>query len=146
MAQADTSITPALGDDPQQRPPSAGSSSRRLIWILLFVGLAIFLLTYIIAAVAAGSGVPRGTSVLGVDIGGMSKTKAIETLRAELPARLPARIQVSAAEKQVGVDTADAGLAVDYTATVSAAGTSSLNPFTIIRSLTTDKSVDPVVI
>ena len=146
MAQADTSIIPAQGDEPQQPPPSADSPSRRLVWILLLVGLATFLLAYIIAAVAAGSGVPRGTSVLGVNIGGMSKTEAVETLRAELPSRLPARIQVTAADEQLGIKTADAGLSVDYAATVSAAGTSSLNPITIIRSLTTDNSVDPVVI
>ena len=145
MAQADTSIIPAVGDEPQQPPPSADSPNRRLVWIFLLAGLAIFLLAYIIAAVTAGSGVPRGTTVLGVDIGGMSRTEAVETLRAELPARLPARIQVTAADKQIGIKTADAGLSVDYAATVSAAGKSSLNPIAIIRSLTTDKSVDPVV-
>ena len=145
MAQADTSIIPALGDEPQQPPPSATSPNRRLVWIFLLAGLAIFLLAYIIAAVTAGSGVPRGTTVLGVDIGGMSRTEAVQTLRAELPARLPARIQVTAADKQIGIKTAEAGLSVDYAATVSAAGKSSLNPIAVIRSLTTDKSVDPVV-
>jgi vancomycin resistance protein YoaR len=145
MAQADTSIIPALGDEPQQAPPSATSPNRRLVWIFLLAGLAIFLLAYIIAAVTAGSGVPRGTTVLGVDIGGMSRTEAVQTLRAELPARLPARIQVTAADKQIGIKTAEAGLSVDYAATVSAAGKSSLNPIAVIRSLTTDKSVDPVV-
>jgi vancomycin resistance protein YoaR len=145
MAQADTSIIPVVGDEPQQPPPSADSPNRRLVWIFLLAGLAIFLLAYIIAAVTAGSGVPRGTTVLGVDIGGMSRTEAIQTLRAELPARLPARIQVTAADKQIGIKTAEAGLSVDYAATVSAAGKSSLNPIAVIRSLTTDKSVDPVV-
>ena len=145
MAQADTSIIPALGDEPQQPPPSATSPNRRLVWIFLLAGLAIFLLAYIIAAVTAGSGVPRGTTVLGVDIGGMSRTEAVQTLRAELPARLPARIQVTAADKQISIKTAEAGLSVDYAATVSAAGKSSLNPIAVIRSLTTDKSVDPVV-
>jgi vancomycin resistance protein YoaR len=145
MAQADTSIIPALGDEPQQAPPSATSPNRRLVWIFLLAGLAIFLLAYIIAAVTAGSGVPRGTTVLGVDIGGMSRTEAVQTLRAELPARLSARIQVTAADKQISIKTAEAGLSVDYAATVSAAGKSSLNPIAVIRSLTTDKSVDPVV-
>ncbi|HEY3200762.1 MAG TPA: hypothetical protein VGK55_09460, partial [Actinomycetes bacterium] len=144
MAQADTSIIPALGDEPQQPPSSADSPNRRLVWIFLLAGLAIFLLAYIIAAVTAGSGVPRGTTVLGVDIGGMSRTEAVQTLRAELPARLPARIQVTAADKQIRIKTAEAGLSVDYAATVSAAGKSSLNPIAVIRSLTTDKSVDPV--
>jgi vancomycin resistance protein YoaR len=145
MVQADTSIIPAVGDEPQQPPPSADSPNRRLVWIFLLAGLAIFLLAYIIAAVTAGSGVPRGTTVLGVDIGGMSRTEAVQTLRAELPARLPARIQVTAADKQIGIETAEAGLSVDYAATVSAAGKSSLNPIAVIKSLTTDKSVDPVV-
>jgi vancomycin resistance protein YoaR len=145
MAQADTSIIPAVGDEPQQPPPSADSPNRRLVWIFLLAGLAIFLLAYIIAAVTAGSGVPRGTTVLGVHIGGMSRTEAIQTLRAELPARLPAFIQVTAADKQLDIKTAEAGLSIDYAATVSAAGKSSLNPIAVIRSLTTDKSVDPVV-
>jgi vancomycin resistance protein YoaR len=145
MAQADTSIIPAVGDEPQPPPASPRSPNRRLIWVLLLTGLAVFLLAYIIAAITAGSGVPRGTTVLGVNIGGMSRTEAVQTLRAELPARLPARIQVTAADKQIGVKTSDAGLAVDYVATVSAAGTSSLNPIAIIKKLTSDTSVDPVV-
>jgi hypothetical protein len=57
MAQADTSIIPAVGDEPQQPPPSADSPNRPLVWIFLLAGLAIFLLAYIIAAVTAGSGV-----------------------------------------------------------------------------------------
>jgi vancomycin resistance protein YoaR len=145
MAEADTSIIPALGDEPQQPSASPDSPNRRLVWILLLAGFAILLLAYIIAAIAAGSGVPRGTTVLGVDIGGMSRTEAEQTLRTELPAQLPARIQVTAADTQVPVTTADAGLSVDYAATVSAAGTSSLNPISIIKNLTTDRSVDPVV-
>src|SRR5262245_31191835 len=145
MAQADTSIIPSLGDEPQQPSSSPNSPNRRLVWILLLAGFATLLLAYVIAAIAAGSGVPRGTTVLGVGIGGMSRTEAVETLRTELPGRLPTDMQVTAGDEQTGIKTADAGLSVDYAATVSAAGTSSLNPISIIKSLTTDKSVDPVV-
>ncbi len=148
MAQADTSIIPALGDEPQEPPAGAPPPTRRrwlVWWIPLVAGMGILLLTYIIAAIAAGSGVPRGTTVLGVNIGGMSKADATETLRSELPARLPGQIQVTTADEKVDVDTAEAGLAVDSAATVEAAGEASLNPVTLIRSLMTDSSVEPVV-
>lgn len=146
MAQADTSIISALGDGPPEPPKPAARTNRRLVWILVLAAVAIFLLTYLVAALAAGRGVPRGTSVLGVDIGGMSRTEAVETLRAKLPARLPELIHVTAANKKIDIKTAEAGLAVDYAATVAAAGESSLNPITLVRSLVTDKAVDPVVI
>src|SRR4030095_7191120 len=128
MAQADTSIIPALGDEPQQAPPSATSPNRRLVWIFLLAGLAIFLLAYIIAAVTAGSGVPRGTTVLGVDIGGMSRTEAVQTRRAEAPAPPPPRLQVAAGEKEKKNKAAEGRFLGDFAATVSAAGKSSLNP------------------
>ena len=54
MAEADTSIIPALGDEPQQPSASPDSPNRRLVWILLLAGFAILLLAYIIAAIAAG--------------------------------------------------------------------------------------------
>jgi vancomycin resistance protein YoaR len=147
MAQADTSIVPALGGEPQEPLPEAPTPNRRrrMVWIPLAAGFAILLLTYVIAAIAAGSGVPRGTTVLGVGIGGMSKADATETLRSKLPARLPGQIQVTATDEKVDVDSAEAGLAIDFAATVEAAGDSSLNPFTLIKNLATDKSVEPVV-
>ncbi len=88
-------------------------------------GAAVLLVGGYAAAVAAVSGdVPAGTSVQGVDIGGMSGEEAAATLEAELGDEANAPIEVQAGEETAELDPATAGLSVDWTATAEqAAGT-----------------------
>ena len=73
------------------------------------------------AAVYAGTGVPRGTSVVGVDIGGLSERSAVERLERELGPRAAQPLQVRVQGREVTLEPAEAGLSLDSRATVDAA-------------------------
>jgi vancomycin resistance protein YoaR len=97
------------------------------------------------AAVAYAGDVPRGTTVLGIDLGGQSRTEAAESLRAGLDARdqqVTAPVKVRVGEQHTEVKPADVGLAVDLDATVDAAIKADRNP---LAALFGDHEVDPVV-
>ncbi|MEH1130580.1 hypothetical protein [Micromonospora sp. CPCC 206061] len=99
------------------------------------------------AAYAYAGEVPRGTTVLGIDIGGRSRTDAAEALRAGLAAqadRLAAAIPVRLGDNQQisEVKPAEIGLSVDVEATVVAAADGPSSPF---RLLFGSHTVEPVV-
>ena len=91
--------------------------------VLLLVGLLLLLGGgYAAAYVAAGDNVPRGTTVAGVDIGGRTQAEAVLALEAGLSERSTAPIRVSVDGTTEEVAPEQAGLAVDYAASVEAAG------------------------
>lgn len=97
------------------------------------------------AAYAYAGEVPRGTTVLGVDLGGMSRTEAVQTLRADLDRRadtLAAPVSVQVGEQSAQITPADVGLAVDVEATVAAAVRTRPNPFSLLFG---SRTVKPVV-
>lgn len=75
---------------------------------------------YVGAYAAAGAKVPRGTSVAGVDIGGLENDAAIAKIEQELGNRQQVKITVDG--KPAQVQTADLGISVDAAASVSEAG------------------------
>jgi vancomycin resistance protein YoaR len=84
----------------------------------------------------AGDNVPRHSSVAGVQIGGLPPGQAEDALRAGLAERAAAPLVISAAGERVSVAPAEAGLAVDYAASVAqAGGGGSWNPTTILTVL-----------
>lgn len=96
------------------------------------------------AAYAYAGDVPRGTTVLGVDLGGMTRAEAAEALRAGLAAQaeaLAAPVEVRVGDATTELDPAEVDLAVDVDATVAAAAGAG-NPFTALFG---SRSVDPVV-
>jgi vancomycin resistance protein YoaR len=91
---------------------------------------------YLAGHALAGENVPRNASVAGVPIGGLSVGQAQEKLRSELAARSKAHLVISAGEEQISVAPAEAGLAVDYAASVAqAGGGGSWNPVAILTVL-----------
>ncbi|MEU5723701.1 VanW family protein [Micromonospora sp. NPDC047738] len=131
---------------PTPEPPGGRLRSRRGR-LLLAGGI-------IAAVLAAGTGlgayayagdVPRGTTVLGAELGGRSRAEAVRALRAELDRRsaaLNAPITVTIGEKSVEVKPADVGLAIDVDATVAAAAAAEAHP---VSRLVGSRTVDPVV-
>ena len=88
----------------------------------LVVLLVLGALTWVAAYVAAGDRVPRGTTAAGVAIGGLTREGAVARLEQALGdrARGPLTIDVDGRERRLAP--VEAGLAVDWEATVAEAG------------------------
>jgi vancomycin resistance protein YoaR len=100
-----------------------------------------------VAAVLAGAGlvtytlkgdVPRGTRVLGLDLGAKSRADAEQTLNDGLAARIAAPVKVDLGGRPVQVAPADIGLSLDTAATVEAATRGSAKLFG-------ERTVEPVI-
>ncbi|MFE9653963.1 VanW family protein [Micromonospora sp. NPDC006431] len=140
----DDGSEPTVASTPE--PPEGRRRSRRGR-LLLAGGI-------VAAVLAAGTGlgayayagdVPRGTTVLGAELGGRSRAEAVRALRAELDRRsatLNAPLTVTVGEKSVEVKPADVGLAIDVDATVAAAAAAEAHP---VSRLVGSRTVDPVV-
>ncbi|MFG2147644.1 hypothetical protein ACGFRG_26180 [Streptomyces sp. NPDC048696] len=92
------------------------------------------------------SEVPKGTTVLGVDIGGGSKEQAVAKLDATLGKRAvqPLRLTVDGKKETLAPD--KAGLTLDSQATVRNAAGSDYNPVSVISSLFGGKrAAEPVI-
>lgn len=102
-------------------PPT---TTRRVRIAAIVAGGAVVLAggTYVAAYAAAGDTVPRSASVAGVAIGGQSREQAARTLEAALGPRTTAPVTLTAGDFRIPVSPADAGLTVDYAASVTATG------------------------
>ncbi|MEO3747190.1 VanW family protein [Plantactinospora sp. B5E13] len=149
-----TGTTPTFGGPPattattDQLEPAPAPPRGRARRALLAGGVAVAVL------LAAGVGtvgyayageVPRGTTVLGVDLGGRSQTEAAQALRADLERRaetFAAPVPVRIGDRTGEVTPAAIGLAVDVEATVAAAVDHRPSPFGLLFG---SRKVEPVV-
>ncbi|MFJ5288371.1 hypothetical protein [Streptomyces sp. NPDC088348] len=81
------------------------------------------------------SDVPKGTTVLGVDIGGGTRDEAVNKLDSALGQRVNAPIQLSVDGRKTELRPATAGLTLETQATVRSAAGSDYNPVSVIGSL-----------
>ncbi|MFI0504938.1 hypothetical protein ACH3WN_19180 [Streptomyces albogriseolus] len=122
-------------------PPPAGSAKApkkkgRNKLVLLATGVVL------VAGVAYGAGllmnrsdVPKGTTVLGIEIGGGTRDEAVKKLDGALDGRLNKPLKLSVDGKTFELQPDNAGLQVDIDATVGKAATSDYNPVNVIGSL-----------
>ncbi|MFI7353929.1 VanW family protein [Streptomyces avidinii] len=98
-------------------------------------------------AFAVGGDIARGTRVLGVDVGGMSRTEARRALTRELGPTAAAPIAVKIGDRVEKADPAALGLSLDTDATLDSAARTGYGPVTVIGSLFTsaDRDVAPVI-
>ncbi|QGU08469.1 Vancomycin B-type resistance protein VanW [Corynebacterium occultum] len=127
--------------------PNHGKSSGRGAKIL--IGTLVGLIA--IAAVVLGvdyflnkDKVPRGATVGGIAIGGMSPEEARTTLEYSLGGAVEEPVIIHAGELQSQLIPAQSGISVNWQETVEAAGTQSLNPVTRLLGLSRDYEVDIV--
>ncbi|NYI71937.1 vancomycin resistance protein YoaR [Naumannella cuiyingiana] len=131
------------------RPDPSRDKPRRRGWVVGLV-VALFVLAlgglYLAGYLAAGDVVPRNASVAGISLGGLPRAEANDKLRAELAEAESAELELRAGEKTATVKPADAGLAIDYEATLAATGVGrSASPAHILRVLTGGGATEPVV-
>ncbi|TXS12685.1 hypothetical protein EAO71_36285 [Streptomyces sp. ms191] len=81
------------------------------------------------------SEVPKGTTVLGVDIGGGTKEEAVNRLDSALGKRAKAPLRLNVGGKEVLLAPDKAGLSLDSQETVRGAAGSDYNPVSVIGSL-----------
>ncbi|MGW4804234.1 hypothetical protein [Kitasatospora sp. NPDC004272] len=142
---------PAAGE-PKPAAPAApaakkkGGRGKKLV--VTGVGGVLFL-----GAAAYGAGlmmnqsdIPKGTTVLGTDIGGDSRDQAVKVLDGSVAkvGQQPVRLKVG--DQSLTLDPASAGLSFDTTATVDGLTKHSYSPVDVLGSLTGDaKAVAPQV-
>ena len=117
-----------------------GRTRRIVIGVILGV-LGLCVLAYGADYLLTKGKVPRGTTVAGVSIGGMSNADARALLEKELGTRLTDPVKVAAGDMNTTVNPTDAGLQVDWVSTIRAAGSPPLNPIVKITSFFTEHEV-----
>ncbi|MGK5698029.1 hypothetical protein ACSNOJ_34985 [Streptomyces sp. URMC 128] len=126
--------------EPVSPPPASSSKAPkkkgRNKLVLLAAGLVV------VAGGVYGAGllmnrtdVPKGTSVLGVDIGGTTRDGAVKKLNDAFDGRVGKPLKLSVDGKTVSLDPDKAGLQFDMDATADAAAKSDYNPVSVIGSL-----------
>ncbi|MFE7517619.1 hypothetical protein ACFU8I_41290, partial [Streptomyces sp. NPDC057540] len=129
---------PAPAPAPRPAPAADRAPAKKGRSKLVLAAVGVFGL----AGVAYGAGlllnhsdVPKGTTVLGVDIGGGTKEEAVNKLDAALGKRATAPLQLGVGGKKVELAPDKAGLALDSQETVRGAAGSDYNPVSVIGSL-----------
>lgn len=98
------------------------ATDRRVLTLLLAGLVVLFGGMYVAGYAFTGDKVPRGTTVAGVDIGGLEPAAAETALEDELGPRAEEPIVVAADGHRAKIRPARAGLAVDYEESVDQAG------------------------
>ncbi len=139
--------TPETPLDPTEASGTESAPSRGRVIVLAAVGvLAVLLGGYAILAVTLGGSVPRGTSVGGVDVSGLTRDQAGQRLRDRLLPRADDSFEVSVRGKAYTLRPADAGLVLDLPATLDAVYVPrTLNPVEVSRALRGGGDVAPVL-
>jgi vancomycin resistance protein YoaR len=103
-------------------PAQDRSADRRVISLLLVGLVVLFGGLYAAGWAFASDKVPRGTTVAGVEIGGLRPAAATDRLEERLAPRLDDPVVVVADGRRVRIDPAAAGFGVDYAESVDRAG------------------------
>ncbi|MFW3472370.1 hypothetical protein [Streptomyces microflavus] len=139
--------TAAARPAPKPAPAPAPAKKGRSKLVLLGVAAIVLLgIAYGAGLLLNHSEVPKGTTVLGVDIGGGTKEEAVAKLDAALGERSQAPLTLSVDGKEQKLDPSRAGLTLDSQETVRGAAGSDYNPVSVIGSLFGGaRTADPVI-
>lgn len=137
--------TPDNTETTADRSSMGGAHGRRALLITgaVLAGAAAF---YSGMLVGSAGDVPANTTVLGVQIGGLSQAEAVAVLDDELSPRAARNIELTAYESATDVTPADFGLRFDAFATVANASERLYNPLAMVQRLFGPVPVDPIVV
>ena len=148
---------PAPSGDPAAPPPAGPGSPldglagdgapSRAPQVALWAGAGLVVLAGLYAGAqwAVADTVPKGTTVAGVEIGGMDAGAAVAALDDGLGPRATEPVEVRAGEASSTVDPADAGLAFDAQDTVDGLTGFTLSPTRLWEHVVGGDEVPPVV-
>ena len=124
------------GEPPAPEKPAAARGrgrSRLRLAVLAVVGLAV--VAYGAGLYLSQEDVPAGTTVLGVDIGGLSSQEAVNRLDSEFEQANNAPLTLRIGDQEVELKPSVAGLAVNTEATVHSVSGQDYNPVSVYGSL-----------
>ncbi|WSQ35494.1 hypothetical protein OG609_14040 [Streptomyces sp. NBC_01224] len=137
---------PAPAARPAPAPAPAKKKGRSKLVLLCAGVVGLLGVAYGAGLLMNHSDVPKGTTVLGVDIGGGTKEEGVAKLDAALGKRAETPLQLSVDGKKAELAPDKAGLGLDSQETVRSAAGSDYNPVSVIGSLFGGKrAVDPVI-
>ncbi|MFD9338164.1 hypothetical protein ACFWBF_27755, partial [Streptomyces sp. NPDC060028] len=126
-------------------PAKPAKKGRNKLVLLGGAAIALLGVAYGAGLLLNHSDVPKGTTVLGVDISG-SRDEAVSKLQTAFGNRAAAPLQLSVGGKQVELKPEKAGLTLDSQTTVRNAAGSDYNPVTVIGSLFgSERAAEPVM-
>ncbi|HZC27779.1 MAG TPA: VanW family protein, partial [Actinopolymorphaceae bacterium] len=127
-------------------PPEPERRTGRIIALAVGGVVIVVLGVYTMLVFALGDKVPRGTTVAGVHVGGLSLSAAEARLRDQLLPRSEQPIDLTAAGKSYSLKPADAGLALDVSGTADKAFVArTFNPAKVFRAVAGGGEVAPVL-
>ena len=135
---------PPADDPPTEQIPAVTPPPRPRRRALLLTGAAVvglLVLLYAVDLVSSSGSVPRGVTVAGQEIGGLSHDEAEQRVRAVVEPRTTQPVSVAVGDVTSDIDPKTAGLAVDWSGTIDRCGSQSLNPITRLRSFFTTREV-----
>nr|WP_246489251.1 VanW family protein [Kutzneria kofuensis] len=119
-------------------PPSEDGPDRRKLLRRGLIGtgavVGVLVVLYGLDLLISRGAMPRGTTVAGVEVGGLSRADAEQRLHSALDARLTQPVKVRAGDVDASLDPKQAGLAPDWSATLDQASSQPLNPFVRLTS------------
>lgn len=131
--------------DPRAPKPKRVGGARA--WLASLAVLVVIGLAYVGAYVSWGASLPPGTEVQGVDLSGLSREDAVDVLESELAAQSAEGIEIRVVTESTVIDPTEAGLSVDFEASVDRVGRPSLNPVQIFQNrFGSGRSADLVVV
>ncbi|MFI6346511.1 hypothetical protein [Streptomyces sp. NPDC050560] len=141
---------PKLPEPPQRQTKAAApppkKKGRSKLTLLLVAVIVLAGVAYGAGLVMNHSDVPKGTTVLGVDIGGGTRDDAVKKLDAAFGKNMARPIQLTVGDEKVPLSPEQAGLTLDEDATVQSAARSDYNPVTVIGSLFSgEREVQPAM-
>ncbi|MDQ8702309.1 hypothetical protein RCO28_07350 [Streptomyces sp. LHD-70] len=136
----------AYADEPTSAAPENARKGRNKL-VLIGAGVVVLGgLAYGAGLLMNHSDVPKGTTVLGVDIGGGTRDEAVQKLDAAIAKRADLSLQLAVDGDKATLKPSQAGLTVDTQETVRQAAGSDYNPVSVIGSLFgAERVVDPVM-
>ncbi|MBA0127630.1 VanW family protein [Haloechinothrix sp. YIM 98757] len=106
--------------------------------------LGVLALVYAADLLLSAGDVPRGVTVAGVSVGGMSEEAAESKLQDELRPRTSEPVSITAGEMEAELDPQAAGLNVNWQGTLEQIGRQPLNPITRVTSFFTTREIGVV--